>query len=132
MLNNLEQNFKLSNGSLCNENSDCKSNECLHQICVVSDKNDEDDDKNNINTIINKINEFCFFLFLFSKGRNLIIVVSNLSRTIGTKTPTIIIDCVQIAYSSMVNDLVKIGKRKKLTILSAIIVVVKKKVPFIK
>ena len=24
MLNNLEQNFKLSNGSLCNENSDCK------------------------------------------------------------------------------------------------------------
>ena len=35
----LEQSFKLSNGSVCNENDDCKSNECLHNICVISDNN---------------------------------------------------------------------------------------------
>ena len=55
----------------------------------------------------------------FQVGKNLIIDVSNFNKITGIKTPAIIIDCDQIAYSAGVTILVRIGKRKKLTRRSA-------------
>ena len=41
MENNIEIDSKLSNGMVCENNLDCKSNECLHGICVISNNNNE-------------------------------------------------------------------------------------------
>ena len=35
MENNIEIDSKLSNGMVCENNLDCKSNECLHGICNI-------------------------------------------------------------------------------------------------
>jgi len=95
-------------------------------VIVATRKN-----KININVSINNITEFIFLFWLFQVGKKLIIDVSNFNKITGIKIPTIIIDWDQIAYSAGVTNLVRTGKRKKLTKRSAKLAEAKDKVPFI-